>query len=136
MSSFFGTLYKLYITTEKTEIYGLLALEDANYTLAFRRQIYDNKYKDPIIDGDVFMLCADAYYVDSGKKLEKPQELMEANLDDIEIRLRAQYSFPLTVISLGNYKITKRDLIDKYPDTEIPSKILLEIERKIRYIQG
>ena len=126
--TFTETLSKLYNETEHTQIYGLISYEDGRYGIGFRRQCENSEYKDPIIDGTAFMLCADAYDIYYNVKISSITELQFTNLDDIKISLRAQTSFPLCTIKLGDFKVNSRKIVE-YNEEGIPSRIHLDISR-------
>lgn len=126
--TFTETLSKLYNDTEHTQIYGLISYEDGRYGIGFRRQCINSEYKDPIIDNTAFMLCADAYDIYYNAKISSITELQFTNLDDIKISLRAQTSFPLCAIKLGDFKVNSRK-VTEYNEEGIPSRIHLDISR-------
>lgn len=126
--TFNETLTKLYEETEHTQIYGLISYEDGRYGIGFRRQCVNSEYKDPVIDGNVFMLCADARDTYYNVRISSTTELQFTCLDDIRISLRAQSSFPLCTINLGDFKVNSRKVIE-YREDQFPSRILLDISR-------
>lgn len=126
--TFSETIAKLRELTQHTEIYALISHEDGKFGIGFRRQCVESPYFDPIIDGNVFMLCADAY---SYAKIDTTSELWGTPIDDIAMYLRAQVIVAGSIcqIDLGKYKVNHRQLCELYPGTDIPSRIHLEISR-------
>lgn len=126
--TFSETIAKLRELTQHTEIYALISHEDGKFGIGFRRQCVGSPYCDPIVDGNVFMLCADAY---SYAKIDTTSELLGTPIDNITMYLRAQVMVAGSIcqIDLGKYKVNHRQLCELYPGTGIPSRIHLEISR-------
>lgn len=126
--TFSETIAKLRELTEHTEIYALISYEDGKFRIGFRRQCAGSPYSDPIIDGNVFMLCADAY---DYAKIYSTAELWGTPIDEITVYLRAQVMAGGSIckIDLGKYKVNSKQLCELYPGTDIPSRILLNISR-------
>lgn len=126
--TFSETIAKLRELTQHTEIYALISHEDGKFGIGFRRQCVGSPYFDPIVDGNVFMLCADAY---SYAKIDTTSELWGTPIDNITMYLRAQVMVAGSIcqIDLGKYEVNHRQLCELYPGTDIPSRIHLEISR-------
>ena len=129
--TFSETVAKLRELTQHTEIYALISYEDGKFGIGFRRQCVDSPYFDPVVDGNVFMLCADAYNNYSNTKIDTTDELWGTPIDTITIYLRAQVMAAGSIcrIDLGKYKVNSKQLCELYPGTDIPSRIHLEISR-------
>ena len=127
--TFAETLIKLYEETEHTQIYGLISFGDAKFDIGFRRSCVNSSYKDIIIDGTVFMLCADAYDKKSESRINCITNLSKISLFDVEIHLRAQScTFPICTIDLGRFKVNTREVLEYYNDYH-PSRVHLDISR-------
>lgn len=126
--TFSETIAKLRELTQHTEIYALISYEDGKFGIGFRRQCVMSPYFDPVVDGNVFMLCADAY---SYAWINSTSELWGTPIDDITVHLRAQVIVAGSIcrIDLGKYKVNNKQLCELYPGTDIPSRIHLEISR-------
>lgn len=129
--TFSETVAKLRELTQHTEIYALISYEDGKFGIGFRRQCVDSPYFDPVVDGNVFMLCADAYNNYSNTKIDTTDELWGTPIDTITIYLRAQVvaAGSICQIDLGKYEVNSIELYQLYPGTDIPSRIHLEISR-------
>ena len=101
--NFRDTIYALQDETKRTTIFALLSYGDAKTVMGFRRAWYGTDLRDPIIDGNVFMLCADAWDKNKFDSIEQTDDLAATPLDDIEIRLRAD-TFDATIY-LGSYRV-------------------------------
>ena len=129
--TFIETIAKLCELTQRTEIYALISHEDGKFGIGFRRQCVQSPYFDPIVDGSVFMLCADAYNNYSNTLIDTTDELWGTPIDTITIHLRAQVlaAGSICQIDLGKYEVNSIQLCESYPGTDIPSRIHLEISR-------
>lgn len=127
--TFSETIAKLRELTKQTQIYALISYEDGKFGIGFRRQCVSSPYFDPIIDENVFMLCADAYNNYSNTKIDTTGELWNTPIDTITVYLRAQVMAAGTLcrIDLGKYEVTSIQLCELYPGTDIPSRIHLEL---------
>lgn len=134
--TFQETLFELCNETKKTTIFGLISLGDGSHGIGFRRACVGSDLKDILIDGIVFMLCADAWNSKLTCNISTTEELVTTNKEDVEIRLRAvSLTYPSAVIQLGNYKIVNMK-VEKYEDiyylsgpVSVPSRVRLDIER-------
>lgn len=134
--TFEETLFELFRVTEKTTIFGLISLGDGTHGIGFRRACAGSDLRDILIDGIVFMLCADVWNSKLTCNISTTEELVTTNKEDVEIRLRAvSLTYPSAVIQLGSYKIVNMK-VEKYEDiyylsgpVSIPSRIRLDIER-------
>lgn len=126
--TFGETIAKLREITQYTEIYALISHEDGKFGIGFRRHCVNSPYVDLIINGHVFMLCADAY---SYAKITSTAELWGTPIDEITVYLRAQVMAAGSIckIDLGKYKVNSKQLCELYPGTDIPSRIHLKISR-------
>lgn len=129
--TFTETLTKLCEETEHTQIYALISYEDGKFGIGFRRQCINSSYSDPIIDENIFMLCADAYNNYSNTKIDTVDELWGTPIDTVTIYLKAQAMDAGCIchIDLGKYEVNSIELCEVYPGTEIPSRIHLDISR-------
>ena len=128
--TFTETLTKLYEETEHTQIYALISFGDAKCGIGFRRSCYESPYHDSIVDGIVFMICADAYYKDNYMPINTMTELITNPTENTIISLRAQSgTFPICAVRLGDYKINSMEIVEKYCGEYYPSRIHLEISR-------
>lgn len=129
--TFVETIAKLRELTKQTQIYALISHEDGKFGIGFRRQCVGSRYFDPIIDKNVFMLCADAYNNYSNTKIDTTDELWGTPIDTITVYLRAQVmaAGAICQIDLGKYEVNSMELCELYLGTEIPNRIHLEISR-------
>lgn len=136
------TLYALLKETEKTTIFALNSFGDAEIGIGFRRACTCSDLKDPHIDGNVFMLCADAWDKSKQCPILTTLDLMRTQKEDIRIMLRAVSGFPYTETKLGCYHVTNIEpsggtfqalMMGDYAPlgyrTEYPQFIRLDIER-------
>lgn len=129
--TFSATIAKLRELTQRAEIYALISHEDGKSGIGFRRQCVGSPYFDPIVDGNVFMLCADAYNNYSHTKIDTTDELWGTSIDTITLNLRAQVMAAGSIcqIDLGKYEVNSIQLCELYSGTDIPSRIHLEVSR-------
>jgi hypothetical protein len=129
--TFVETIAKLRELTKQTQIYALISHEDGKFGIGFRRQCVESPYFDPVVDGNAFMLCADAYNNYSNTKIDTTGELWYTPIDAITVHLRAQAiaAGAICQIDLGKYEVNHIQLCELYPGTDIPSRIHLEISR-------
>lgn len=129
--TFTETIAKLRELTKRTEIYALISYEDGKFGIGFRRQCVRSPYFDPIVDENMFMLCADAYNNYSNTKIDTTDELWGTPIDTITVYLRAQaiVAGAICQIDLGKYEVNSIELCELCPGTDIPTRIHLEISR-------
>lgn len=129
--TFGATIAKLRELTQHTEIYALISYEDGKFGIGFHRQCVQFPYFDPIVDGNVFRLCADAYNNYSNAKTDTTRELWNTPINTITIYLRAQVITAGSIcrIDLGKYKVKSIQLCELYPGTDISRRIHLDISK-------
>lgn len=130
------TLYALLRETKNTTIFALNSFGDAEIGMGFRRACVYSDLKDPIIDGVVFMLAADAWNTIYDCPITSTFDMECTPTEDIEIRLRAVSGFPYTEINLGKYRVTNFEPSEEGLEVYFlngvhvfPSFIRLDIER-------
>lgn len=133
--NFSETIAALYEETEFCNLYAMVSYCDGTIGVGFRTS-YANFYNDPIIDGNAFMICASAWSISEKRWIESTTELWHTPKEDIEIRLRADYAYPLVTIDLGEFKVIEmkieeeKEMIFISGPRWIPTRIKLRIKRK------
>lgn len=132
--NFRDTIYALRDETKRTTIYALLGFNESKISMGLRRAWHGTDLRDPIIDGNVFMLCGDAWDTMLKCAITRPDDLVCTPDEDIEIRLRG-VTYDVTV-DLGRYMVRsmkveiEEDVYFLDGPRKFPSAIRLEIERK------
>ena len=134
--NFSETIATLYEETEFCNLYAMVSYGDGTIGVGFRASHANLQHNDPIIDGNAFMICASAWSISEKRWIESTTELWHTPKEDIEIRLRADYAWPLVTIDLGEFKVIEmkieeeKEMIFLSGPRWIPTRIKLRIKRK------
>lgn len=135
--NFSETLYELLRQTLHIKIDMLPAYDpDGNMCLGYRVAHAGSDMKDPVIDDNHFMLSGDLYHIEPFANNNKRtlvrhyEDFFGSMLRDLVFVLRAQYTYPLTRIDLGEYRVLGYEMLDRDPETHAPLCVRLDIMAK------
>ena len=74
----------------------------------------DRHVDDINIDGISWLIASDVYHIPSRRRMTSVRSIHEADLDDMRVELRGQAMVLGRIISieLGNYAVSKREIVD------------------------
>lgn len=135
--NFSDTLHQLLDQTRHIKIDMLPAYDpEGECFLGYRVAHAGSDMKDPVIDGNYFMLCGDLYHSGSFATHNKRtpvrdyEEFFGSMLRDLVFVLHAQYTYPCTTIYLGEYRVLGYAVLDRDPETHAPLCVRLDIMAK------
>lgn len=134
--TFRETINKLVEETENYEVMACIAYSDAKTDIGIRRSTgYDTTMRDPIIEGEWFMICGDIYSdinTPKSKRMDSMKELSSCELNRLAVHLYADYGSYLgcATIGLGYYEVLNRQVITYDDLFGWPRCIKLTLKRK------